>query len=552
MKKSLCFAAVLSSLALMTSITQAKTVTLNGSNLSIEDAMEIADGTSDVNIAPEAQKVLDETFALVMEAARKGMAVYGLTTGVGLNKDKQLFDANGQLSPEVLKASQAFNRNMLLAHAAGVGPMMTEEETRLYMVIRLNTLLRGNTGAQPRIAEVLKEMLNKDVIPVVPSRGSMGEADITLGAHIGAVMMGDWKVWKNGKQVDAAPVLKEKGIQPLKPQGKDGLAIISSNAGGVALALKAYVDARQTLDMTPYVFSMSLHGLNGNVAPFLPQTLSAHPFPGLVEAGELILTKLDGSSLWDVDANRALQDPLSFRTTAYTLAEAERAMTDLKTMLQIQMNSSDDNPSVIVNPAETYTDKSQVSKYFFEFKDVKGAIIPTANFNPLPVVDAIQRVSVAFTHLSHNAVQRTLHLSDSRFTKLPRFLQAPENKGHAFGAIAKPYVTMHVENMSLANPVSFLGTPVAGEIEDTFTNLVYVSERFHRIVDNLDTIHSLELFHATQAVDLRARENKDFKLSGTMQTMHDAYRQKVPFVSADRVFTTDIINGATFLKNYQR
>lgn len=100
------------------SIVQAETVTLDGKSLTIDQAMEIARGGSDVEIDPAARKMLDDTFDLVMQAARKGMAVYGLTTGVGLNKDKQLFDANGELTPDVLKASQDFNRNMLLAHAA--------------------------------------------------------------------------------------------------------------------------------------------------------------------------------------------------------------------------------------------------------------------------------------------------------------------------------------------------------------------------------------------------------------------------------------------------
>lgn len=551
MRKSVLSFTMMSTMILAAAVAQAKTIPLDGKTLTIEEAMAVARGDDDVKITPEARSVLDETFTLVMEAARKGMAVYGLTTGVGLNKDKQLFDANGSLSKDVLDASRAFNRSMLLAHSAGVGPMMSEEETRLYMVIRLNTLLRGNTGAQPRIAEILEEMLNKNVIPVVPSRGSLGEADITLGAHIGAVMMGEWKVWQDGRQVDAAPVLKEKKITPLIPQGKDGLAIISSNAGGAAMAVKAYSSARRTLDMTPYVFSMSLQGLNGNVAPFLPQALSAHPFPGLLRAGETILSKLEGSSLWDADPNRALQDPLSFRTMAYTLAEAENAMTDLKNVLEIQINSSDDNPSVMINPDQKYAETSQAGQYFFEVKGVKGAIIPTANFNPLPVAAAVQRASVAFTHLSHNAVQRTLRLSDTRFTKLPRFLQAPENNGHGFGAIAKPYVAMHAENMSLASPVSFLSAPVAGEIEDTSTNLIYASERFGRIAENLNTISSFELLHAAQALDLRALEKKPVKLSDTLQAFRVRYRELVPFVHADRIFTGDIEKGAAFLKNYK-
>ena len=132
--------------------------------------------------------------------------------------------------------------------------------------------------------------------------------------------------------------------------------------------------------------------------------------------------------------------------------------------------------------------------YFVEGNGLKGAIIPTSNFEPLPVAMAAQRLGIAMTHLSHNSVQRTIHLSDDHFTGLTRFLSDPENKGHAFGAIQKPFVAMHADSLAQSNPVSALGTPVAGDIEDTYTNLPLVAERLKRIADNTATSTALKCF----------------------------------------------------------
>ena len=139
-------------------------------------------------------------------------------------------------------------------------------------------------------------------------------------------------------------------------------------------------------------------------------------------------------------------------------------------------------------------------------------------------------------HLSHYSVQRTVHLSYDQFTGLTRFLTDPSNKGHAFGAIQK----------------SFIGMPVAGEIEDTFTNLLQASKRLGSIDTNLYQIYSVEMLHAAQAVDLRRNlKNKDLKLADKTGAFYTAYRAKVPYVKADRIFTDDIRAGVDLLKNYR-
>lgn len=531
----------------------AATITLDGSNLTIEDAWTIAEGKANVAIAPEAMKRLDDSHKLVMASAAKGQVVYGLTVGVGLNKDRKLFTADGKLSPEVLEASKAFYLNALRSHSADVGEMMPVNLARLSMVVRLNTLLTGKSGAQTRVAELYRDMLNKGVTPLIPSEGTVGEADILLASHVGAVMIGEWKADVKGKVMEGAAALKTAGIKPLVPEGKDALAILSNNSVAMAYAIDAARSAAKVVRLTPTVYGLSLEGLNGNVAPILPQTIGARPFEGLSETAADMRDVLKGSYLWNVDASRPLQDPLSFRVTVYGLSEARRAVKDLEEQILVQINSTDDNPATLLNAAEDYKAESpQVANYFVEGNGVKGAIIPSGNFNPLPVALALQRTSVAMAHLSHYAVQRTVHLSYDHFTGLTRFLSDPENKGHAFGAIQKAFMGLHVDNMALAQPVSLYGMPVAGEIEDTFTNLLQAAKRLEQIDANLFQIYSVETLHAAQAIDLR-KMLKDPKLTQAPKTeaFYKAYRGLVPYVKQDRIFTDDIRKGAEFLKTWK-
>lgn len=531
----------------------AATITLDGSNLTIEDAWTIAEGKADVAIAPEALKKLDDSHKLVMASAAKGQAVYGLTVGVGLNKDRKLFTADGKLSPEVLEASKAFYLNALRSHSADVGEMMPVNLARLSMVVRLNTLLTGKSGAQTRVAELYRDMLNKGVTPLIPSEGSVGEADILLASHVGAVRIGEWKADVKGRIMEGAAALKAVGIASLVPEGKDALAILSNNSVAMAYAIDAARNAAKIVQLTPTVYGLSLEGLNGNVAPILPQTIGARPFEGLSETAADMRDVLKGSYLWNVDASRPLQDPLSFRVTVYGLSEARRAVKDLEEQILVQINSTDDNPATLLNAEEDYKAVSpQVANYFVEGNGVKGAIIPSGNFSPLPVALALQRTSVAMAHLSHYAVQRTVHLSYDHFTGLTRFLSDPENKGHAFGAIQKAFMGLHVDNMALAQPVSLYGMPVAGEIEDTFTNLLQAAKRLAQIDENLFQIYSVETLHAAQAIDLR-KMLKDPKLTQAPKTeaFYKAYRGLVSYVKQDRIFTDDIRKGAEFLKTWK-
>lgn len=543
-------ASVATSLLLLSGAANA-TVTLTGADLTQDQAWRIAQG-EEVAISKKAMKQVTDSNRLVMAAARAGVEIYGLTVGVGLNKDHHLFDAKGDLTPEVRKASIEFNRNILRSHSVGYGPALSKEVTRLAMVVRLNTMLTGRSGAQPRVVELYRDFLNKGVTPVVPTRGSIGDADITLASHIGSVMMGEWSAEVDGKVVSGAEALKMKGITPLVPEGKDGLGILSSNCVGVAMTMDAMRTMRQALKVSPVVYGLTLEGMNGNVAPFLAQTVNNHPLTGLKEAAAEMRATLKGSYLWNFDKTRALQDPLSFRTTVYTISEAKRALKELDELVNIQINSSDDNPGVILNASKEDFDKTQVKQYFVDKDGVKGAIIPSANFEPLPIAIAAQRATIALSHVSHNALHRTMRLDEDRFSGLARYLAGPNNpNGHAFGATEDSMVSIYAENIELANPISMHGTPVEGNIEDSASNLPRVAERLKRASNNMFDLYSMELLHNTQAIDLRKMKQDNVKLSDKTGALYNAYRKVVPFVEKDRIFSGDLENGIKILKSWE-
>jgi histidine ammonia-lyase len=530
---------------------EAAGIELGGGQLTIEQVAEVARQQAPISVSSDTMDRVDHGYKVVLEAALQNVPVYGLTVGVGLNKDRPVFkEVNGQrvLSEEVLDVSRQFNLNSLRSHAGAAGEPMPAEVVRAAMLIRLNTLLSGACGAQKDVAQHYIDFLNKGIVPVVPSTGSVGEADITLASHIGLVMVGEWEAFYQGRRVRGAEALQAAGIPPLRPVGKDFLCIISNNDLVVGGAVLGVHDAEQYLQRAATVFALSLEGLNGNVAPFLDATTKARPFPGVVEAAGLIRDSLAGSSLWAASKGRLLQDPLSYRDMAYTMGNVVNAIQNAKRMITIGINHTEDNPMVDLDVTQTERPgSSQVASYLVRGKNYNGAIYPTANFEPLPMVAAVEHLSLALGTLSDAFTMNILRLSEDEHSHLPRFLAGPHNpEGHAFGAIQKSFVALNTVNRTLAMPVSLDSVAIAGSVEDRATHSELAVSHMRQLVGNLYELSSFQLLHATQAVDLR----KGFTMGERTHKMYAAYRNVVPFVEKDRIFTPDIQRGVELLQNW--
>ncbi|UXS34573.1 aromatic amino acid lyase [Agrobacterium tumefaciens] len=519
---------------------------IDGQNLTVEQVVGLArDDSAKITLTESAGKRIAEGFDLVMEAALQGKAVYGLTVGVGWNKDRPVFamkDGKRVLDDDLLKLSRAFNSTSLRAHGAGVGEPMAVEAVRAGMAIRLNQIATGRTGVQSAVAEMYRQFLEQGITPVVPSRGSVGEADITLASHIGLAMVGEGEVFMKGNRIPAARALTEAGIAPLEPVGKDFLSILSTNALTAGQAALLAHDTAGYLKKEAVVFGLALEGFNGNVAPFLAATNELRPFAENTSGALMVRSALDGSYLWSPAKDRALQDPLSYRTMAYVLGGAEIATQDLTRALEIQINRSDDNPGVVAGASDDKA-SGQVSQYFIE-GDVSGAIYPSAGFEMLPVASRVETLNTALVRLSQAITMQTIRFENPDLTHLSRFLAAETNQGHAFGAIQKPLVALLAENQQIGAQAPVGSVAMAGNIEDLDSHAPLSVANLGRILDNLYWMSSIQLLHAAQAVDLR----KPGTLGAGTKALFEDYRRNVPFVAVDRIYSNDFSTGYRFLK----
>lgn len=524
-------------------------VTLNGHNATPEIIAAIAQGER-VTIAPEAAKQVVKAHKVLVQAAAEGQMIYGLTVGVGLNKDRKFVDAKGELTQEIIDASRKFQTGLIRAHSGSVGPDMDIRTARATMAARLNTMLVGGAAVQPQVIDAYVQFLNKGVTPAMPTGGSMGEADITIISHVGLAMIGEGDVYYQGRKVPASDALKAIGMKPVQLFGKDALAILSSNAYSAGMAALALNDMAQLLKVNMLTFAVSIQGLNGNVSPFLEDTLALHPFPSTVKAGGQIRALLAGSSIWNRDDNRRLQDPLSFRDSVFVLGEVNRAYDQARELLSIQLNSSDDNPGVAVNvtPKGTHW---QETKSYVTTAGVQGAVLPSANFEPLPWVIAFEQLGITLAHNSLTSALRVTKLGTPDFTGgLERYL-GTEKSYHAFGAMEKPAVALAMENKILAVPVSTEFLPVAGQVEDVATNAPLVVERVQKQIDNTFALLGIELVHAAQAIDLRKAKQADFTLAPATVNLYKAVRARVPMLEEDRPYTPDFRAAMEVLRGYK-
>jgi histidine ammonia-lyase len=527
-----------------------QTIMLDGHNLTPEEVVKIGIKEAGVTIPKAALTRVDAGYRLLIKAAEAGQKIYGLTVGVGENKDREVLK-DGKLTEDAINHSKLFNRSLIRVTAAGVGPEMEPEIVRGIMATRLNSILYGSTGARQKVAELYRDFLNHDILPIIPGRGSMGEADITLIIHIGLAMIEEGEVIYKGKRMAAKKAMKHAGLTPLDPWAKDALAIMSSNSYSETLAAFCITELQHLLDISKLVFCLNLEALNGNITPFLKHSNTVRPFKAANKISKDIRKILKGSYLWSQNESRHLQDPLSYRTAAYTLGEVESTLNEIKEQIAIQLNSSDDNPMVLLN-AKPPSSKEEESKHYVTKSsddNLYGAVIPTANFSPWPWVLSFEKLGIALGHFSIASAQRTIKLSDPRFTELSRFLGTADSF-HAYGAVQKVFVALAAENKALAYPVSMDFFAVAGDIEDMATNGPRVVRRNRKIIDNCYYILGLELMHAAQAIDLRMQQKPKPKLSPVTASFYNAFRKKVSFMKKDRVLTTDIEKSYLFLKKY--
>lgn len=487
---------------------------LSGRPLSLEEIYEVVYENRLVDISEEAIKRVSKSRQILFDMAAEGKPVYGLNRGVGWNKDKE-FDEG---------FFAQYNRNLLNSHCLGVEPYHTDEHVRAILLIRLNKALTGHTGLSTDLLEHYKSFLNFRIHPRVPMRSSIGEADITTLSHIGLAFIGEEDVSFNGEIMNSALAMNKIGLKPAKLGPKDGLSIVSSNAQGEAMTAILLKEIADLIEISNLVFCLSLEGLNGVTEQLREDVNKARNLKGQVKSASMCRKFLEGSYLYEYDEKRALQDPLSFRCAHAVSGAIYDAMDYVKDQLVTSMNSTDDNPCIIIQENSSFV---------------------SANFVVTSLAIGVEMLSTGLSHLSKSSCYRMIKLADPAFTGLNRFLTPKEIETIAFGTIQKTFTMLDTQNRGLANPSSMDFYSLAGTIEDHASNLPLACYKIFQMLDNIYYILGIEMMHATQAIDLRG----DVKLGRVTQKAYEVFRQSVDFYDRDRNISRDIKKAYEVIKS---
>jgi len=480
---------------------------LDGASLTLEALESVARTRRAVALSAAARETVVRSRRVVDDAVLRGDVVYGVNTGFGSFADVVI-------PPGRLKELQL---NLVRSHAAGVGEVLDEAETRALMVLRANVLAKGYSGIRAETLDLLLAMINRRVHPVVPSQGSVGASgDLAPLAHLALALVGEGSCATERGILPGADALKAAGLAPAVLQAKEGLALINGTQLMSAVAGLALVEAGRLARAADVVAAITTDALKGTDVAFDPRIHAARPHPGQAASARNLRKLLAGSAIRESHRDCGkVQDAYSLRCVPQVHGAVRDALGFARTTLEIELNAGTDNPMVF---AET------------------GELLSGGNFHGAPVAMAADLLAIAAAQLGAISERRTERLVNPALSGLPAFLA---REGGVQSGLMIAHVTaaaLASENKSLAHPASVDSIPTSANKEDHVSMGVTAARMAARAVANTRRILAVELLCACQALEF-------LKPLGTSPPLDAAYRlvrRRVAPYDEDRSPAADI------------
>jgi histidine ammonia-lyase len=496
------------------------TIRLNGSDLTVTQVMAVARHGEAVALAPEAVGAMRRARAVVEDILAGDEPVYGLTTGVGERKAYLLDPAE----------RRQFNLRLVLNHRIAQGDVAPADVVRGAMLCLANSYAKGVTGVRPELAQMIVTLLNEGFAPPVRRLGSIGQGDL-------------------GPMADLAHgLLTRSGFEVAE---NEGLALVSSNAFTTAWACIATADADALLSVFDVAGALDLEAFGANLNCLHPVIEQTRPFPGLAGTLRQLRLLLAGSYLWQPGAARFLQDPLTFRCIPHIHGAARDALAYTRTILELELNSSQSNPVVVVPAGDGEPGNEPGNE--------QGRIVSVGNFDIGPLAAALDFLRIALAPVVTSANERAVKLLQAPFSGLAAGLAARVGSpDDALSELAVAGQAITVEARTLAHPVSYeLASSVKGEgIEDRATMAPLSARRLADMISLCARVAAIEFVVAAQAIDLRALSVSGLGVSGLGVSglgvsglgelgtgtgrAYRMIRELVPFTQADDTFPADL------------
>jgi histidine ammonia-lyase len=483
--------------------------------LSFELIAQILNNSATLALSKESrEKIKTCRDYLDRKVAQSDEPIYGVNTGFG-----SLCDTG--ISREDLGQLQ---KNLVMSHACGTGEEVPREIIKLMLLLKIQSLSYGHSGVQVETVERLIEMYNHNILPIIYQMGSLGASgDLSPLAHLCLPLLGMGEVWYRGRREKAANVMGSLGFQPIELQSKEGLALLNGtqfmSAYGVYMCLRVFKLSK----LADVIAALSLDAFDGRIEPFHPRIQEIRPHKGQIRTAARMRALLEGSSLIS-RAKTHVQDPYSFRCVPQVHGASKDSINYVAYVFSNEINSVTDNPTI------------------FPEEDL---IISAGNFHGQPLALALDALSIAMAELGNISERRTYQLLSGK-RELPHFLVA--NPGLNSGFMIPQYTAASMVSMNkqLATPASVDSIESSQGQEDHVSMGANAATKAHRILQNLERILAIELFNAAQALEFR----RPATTSPYLESFLASYRERVDFISEDKVMYPEMQASVRFLEDY--
>jgi histidine ammonia-lyase len=477
--------------------------------MSLDGVVAVAGGEP-VELAPAAAERMRNARRLVAETVASGEIVYGVTTGFGSL-------ANVRIAPEQAAALQ---ERIVRSHATAVGPVLSRAEARAMLVLRAHVLALGYSGVRVEIVERMLEMLNRNLIPAVPEKGSLGASgDLAPLAALALPLLGLGKLLgAGGEELPAAGKLALAGLEPLALEAKEGLALVNGTQGMVAIGILAARRLQRLIVAADIAAAMTVEAALGTDTPFDERLQRLRPHPGPTTSAANLRRMLAGSEI--LASHRGsphlVQDAYSLRCAPQVHGAARDALDYALGVLAVETNAVSDNPIVLAED---------------------GDILAGGNFHGQPVAVALDALAVATVPVASISERRLYRLLDPvRNNGLPAFLVAEGGVNSGFMLLQYTAASLVSESKSLAHPASVDSISSSAGQEDHVSMGMLAARHLRTCVEHAEIVVASELIAAAQALDLREPPSS----SPGCAAAREVIRGVVPFLEEDRELRADL------------
>ena len=483
-------------------------LTLGQSPLTLAQLRAVLDGPCTVDLAPAAWSAVDRGAAVVAAIVAEGRTVYGVNTGFGLL-------ANTSIATADLETLQ---KNLVLSHACGVGPLLDDAVVRLLMVLKIASLSKGASGVRRQTLQALIAMVNAGVLPCIPSKGSVGASgDLAPLAHMSCVLIGVGEARVDGETLPADAALARAALKPLTLGPKEGLALLNGTQCSTALALAGLFAAEAAFAAGIAAGALSVDALKGSDAPFDARIHALRGQPGQIAVAARLRELMAGSGIRESHRHDCakVQDPYSLRCQPQVMGAVLDVLNTAAATLEREANAVTDNPLVFIED---------------------GDVISGGNFHAEPVAFAADQIAMALCEIGNISERRTSILVDPKMSDLPAFLVKESGLNSGFMIAQVTAAALGAENRMVAHPCSVDTVPTSANQEDHVSMATHGARRLLDMAENTATVVAIELLAAAQGVEF----HRPLTSSPDLERVFGIVREAAAAYGSDHYFAPDI------------